>query len=198
AGSSTRSNELLVNLAFQAPSIRIQVPYDVFDLGRNPTLFPAGETLTLLASGLGVNDYMAGSTTTLWSGPNGVPRARTTTWPNPQTLGRSGYLVWNGQPVAQLLARNVPDITGTSSTFRYTEGCSLRTTTTVVGNRRFRFGVNDTVTDAQRLRAYGTATPGYALRIVFLNDAPDGIAAVAPACASFANTPVVIGGLLAQ
>jgi hypothetical protein len=196
AGSSTRSNELLVNLAFDAPSIRIQVPYDVFDLVRNATAFPGGETLTLVASGLGVNDYVAGSNpiTTLWSGPNGVPRAGTTTWPKPQTLARSGYTVWNAQPVAQLLGRTASDFTGNYSTFRYTEGCSVKTSTRVLGSRSLRFGVNDTVADAQRLRSYGTATPGYALRVFFLNDAPGMIASFAPLCESFSSGPVIVVG----
>jgi hypothetical protein len=197
AGSSTRSNELLVNLAFQAPSIRIQVPYDVFDLGRNATAFPGGETLTLVASGLGVNDYVAGSNpiTTLWSGPNGVPRAGTTTWPKPQTLARSGNTVWNTQPVAQLLGRSTPDSTGSYSTFRYTEGCSVKTGTSMLfGSRWLRFGVNDTVADAQRLRSYGTATPGYALRVFFLNDAPGMIASFAPLCQSFPSYPLITLG----
>jgi hypothetical protein len=200
AGSSTRSNELLVNLAFQAPSIRIQVPYDVFDLNRNATVFPAGETLTLVASGLGVNDYLAGSNpvTTVWSGPNGLPRTGTTTWPNPHTLARSGYTIWNSQPVAQLLARTPPGITGAYSTYRYTAGCSVRTGTGLFGNRWFRFGVNDTVADAQRLRGYGTATPGYAVRIFFLKDAPDMIASFAPVCESFLTGPVIGGGVAIQ
>ncbi|NOJ80425.1 hypothetical protein [Myxococcus xanthus] len=169
-GSTTRNNELLVNLKLPAPSIKINVPYDAFDMNRSATLFPSGENLTLLASGLGVNDYVAGVTpqTTLYSGPNGVPRYGSTTWPNAQTLSRATNPVWNGLPIARLLARMSPTVVSTS-TYQYTPGCTFKANNKS-GRASVRFGVNDTATDAQRLRGIFGAAPGYSLRVVFLND----------------------------
>lgn len=169
-GSTTRNNELLVNLMLPAPSIKLNVPYDAFDMNRSATLFPSGENLTLLASGLGVNDYVAGVTpqTTLYSGPNGVPRYGSTNWPNAQTLSRGTNPAWNGVPIARLLARMSPTAVSTS-TYQYTPGCTFKATN-MFGQASVRFGVNDTVADAQRLRGIFGAAPGYSLRVVFLND----------------------------
>ncbi|MCP3064504.1 hypothetical protein LXT21_37595 [Myxococcus sp. K38C18041901] len=199
-GSTTRTNELLVNLKLPAPSIKINVPYDAFDMTRSATLFPSGENLTLLASGLGVNDYIAGVTpqTTLYSGPSGVPRHGSTTWPNPQTLSRASNPVWNAQPIARLLARTSPTVLSTS-TYHYTPGCTFKVNN-MFGSASVRFGVNDTVTDAQRLRGIFGAAPGYSLRVVFLNDFSTTTANAASRCGGMTSGPVVASdvGVLAN
>ncbi|WP_426730604.1 hypothetical protein [Myxococcus faecalis] len=195
AGSTTRTNELLVNLRLPAPSIKINVPYDAFDMTRSATLFPSGENLTLLASGLGVNDYVAGVTpqTTLYSGPSGVPRYGSTTWPNPQTLSRASNPVWYGQPIARLLARTWPTVLSTS-TYQYSPGCTFKAHNTF-GNAAVRFGVNDTVTDAQRLRGVFGAAPGYSLRVVFLNEFNPTTGDGASRCGGMTSGPVVSSDL---
>ncbi|GEN09226.1 hypothetical protein SAMN05443572_105480 [Myxococcus fulvus] len=194
-GSTTRTNELLVNLKLPAPSIKINVPYDAFDMTRSATLFPSGENLTLLASGLGVNDYVAGVTpqTTLYSGPGGVPRYGSTTWPNPQTLSRASNPVWYGQPIARLLARTWPTALSTS-TYQYTSGCTFKAHN-MFGNASVRFGVNDTATDAQRLRGVFGAAPGYSLRVVFLNEFNPTTGDGASRCGSMTSGPVVSSDL---
>ncbi|MGQ0505759.1 MAG: hypothetical protein ACT4TC_10610 [Myxococcaceae bacterium] len=201
-GSSTGTNELRVHLKLPVPSIKLRVPYDAFDLPNGATPFAGGEVLTLIASGLGVNDYVANVSpqTTLWSGPNGVPRAGSTNWPAAQTLSRAAPLVWNDVPVARLLARST---TGgialpTTTTSKYEPGCSIKVPSDrFSSNGWVRFGVNDSAADAQRLRAIFGAAPGYMLRVLFLNDLDPGIANAAPRCKSFSTGPVVspiIGG----
>src|SRR5260221_13904856 len=52
-GSTTQSNQLLINLKIPAPSIDISVPYSAFDVARTPTRFPPGQLIGLIANGLG-------------------------------------------------------------------------------------------------------------------------------------------------
>jgi FG-GAP-like repeat len=169
-GSSTRMNEMLINMKLPVPSVTIQVPYDAFDLDRSATLFPAGEVLALMASRLGMSDYVAGVPTSLWSGPNGVPLAGTTTWPNPRSVARSEPLVWNPGRVAQLMARNSLGTPLRERTYHYQHGCSVKPIAdpSLPGKGWVRFGVNDTASDAQRLRGIGAR--GYSLRVLFLSD----------------------------
>jgi len=165
-GSSTRTGEVLVNLKLAAPSVRIQVPYDAFDMARNPMAFPADDVFTVLASGLSPPDYTAGGQpATLQSGPNGLPRTATTDWPNALTLLRWGSLVLNDAPVARLLARRWDD--QIRATYQYTPGCSISTNSWLPGAVSIKFGVNDTVSDAQRIRPF--FAHGYWLRVFFFD-----------------------------
>jgi hypothetical protein len=165
-GSSSRPGELLVNLKLDAPSIRIQVPYDAFDMARNPTAFPADDVFTILASDLSPPDYTGGGQpATLQSGSNGLPRTGTTDWPNSLTLLRWGSLVLNDAPVARLLARRWDD--QIRATYQYTPGCSIATNSWLPSNVSIRFGVNDTASDAQRLRSYWAH--GYWVRLFFFD-----------------------------
>jgi hypothetical protein len=107
-GSASHTNEVRVNLRFPVSSIGIEVPYDAFDMNRTGTLFGRGEVISVFASGSGMNDTVAQLTpqTTLWSGPNGVPRyPGGLSWPNELTVARSGTLQCNAMPVGRLLAR---------------------------------------------------------------------------------------------
>ena len=170
AAITTQYDEVLMYVLRTQPSIRIQVPYEAFDLGRSATVFPSGQAITLAASGLGMNDYAAGVVpqTTLRSGPNGLPLAGTPTWPNPRMIERSGPLPWEGGPVARLLARTVPNpspVPDPAVTYTYTPGCSVPASTH--GPARILFGVNDTAADAERLRGNLLGGPGYRLRILF-------------------------------
>jgi hypothetical protein len=169
-GSHFRMDEMLIYLKLPVPSVTIQVPYDAFDLDRSATLFPAGEVLTLIASRLGMSDYVAGVPTSLWSGPNGVPLAGTTTWPNPRSVARSQPLVWNPGRVGQLMARNSLGTPLRERTYHYEPGCSVRAIAdpSLRGKGWVRFGVNDSASDAQRLR--GIQARGYELRVLFLSD----------------------------
>ncbi len=71
----TGYQELRVNLLMPGPSVEINLPYDAFDMGRGPMVFPPNQLMLVVAHGLGMNDFIAGVTpqTSLWSGPNGVP-----------------------------------------------------------------------------------------------------------------------------
>jgi hypothetical protein len=160
-GFSTRRDELLVHLDLDAPSVRIQVPYDAFDMVRSGMTFPAGERVAIVASDLSPPDFNGGAgTATLHSGPNGLPRTGTTNWPNALTWLRLGPLVWNDAPVARLLARR--DDPQATVTYQYRPTCAV---VTGVLPTRIRFGVNDTAGDAQRLRP---GSPyGYWVRIFF-------------------------------
>jgi hypothetical protein len=190
AGSRTRTNELLIDFAhFNAPSVTIQVPYDAFDQPRNPTAFTPDDSLALFASGLGMYDEVAGvqPAATLRSGPNGVPLAGTTTWPNPHAVARSEQLVWNGPPVATLLARTAAGAAVGEAMHHYTAGCSVTARSGLPAGSLawIRFGVNDTASDAQRLRA-GFAS-GYQLRVMF---AKNTVLESATPCFSSSPVPV--------
>ncbi len=194
-GSTVSSGQLLIKVKLPVPSIGIHTPYDAFDMVRGSVLFPYGDVVTLLASGMGMNDYVANvsPTTTLYSGPNGVPKAGTPTWPNPLSVARSGNLVWNSQPVGRLLVRR-SDIFSID-TYTYTAGCSIKLPTAgripSVGRSPYlKFGANDTVADAQRLRGIFGAAPGYLLRASFLSELGP-LADTAPRCGSFNSAPVV-------
>lgn len=192
-GSSTRKNELLVYLKLPVPSVGLRVPYDAFDLARGATAFPSGENLTILANGLGMNDAVAGVSpkTTLWSGPNGVPRHGSTNWPAAQTVSRTSPLVWQGAPVARLLARRTDSMFAGSTTYQYTPGCTVKTHSSF-GNASLRFGVNDTAADAQRMRGVLLGAPGYRARVLFLNELGTGIADLAPRCGSTSSVGTVL------
>jgi len=170
-GSTTQSNQLLINLKIPAPSIDISVPYSAFDVARTPTRFPPGQLIGLIANGLGMNDYVAGASPprTLYSGPNGVPLQTPATLSNADTVSRSGALVDSTAAVGQLLAEfpsHTIVLTGTAD-FKYAPRCALK----IPGLRPIGsspvilFGVNDTTADAQRLRSY--AAPGYQVRVIF-------------------------------
>jgi len=191
-GSASVRDELLVNLSMPVPSVMIRPGYDAFDQSRSGSLFAEGELLTLVSSGLGMADYIAGSNpqTMLRSGPNGILLADTATWPNPWTLARSGSLVWQGVPVGRLLVRT-SDLLRTT-TYQYEAGCSVPVTIRFGsggGPVWVRFGVNDTAADAQRLRSpfasvFGAA-PGYDVRVLFLNEL--GGTTQAPRCKFFST-----------
>jgi hypothetical protein len=170
-GSTTQNDELLINLKMPAPSIEIAVPYSAFDVARTPTRFPAGQLIGLVANGLGMNDYIAGTSPqkTLYSGPNGVPLKTPTTLSNAYTVSRSGALIDSSAAVGQLLAKfpsHTIVLTGTSD-FKYTAGCGLKVpkATPIGSSPQILFGVNDTTPDAQRLRSYDAS--GYKLRVIF-------------------------------
>lgn len=166
-GSTTRPGELLVNLALPAASIRIQVPYDAFDMNRTGTAFPPDSAFAILASDLAPADYIGGVPPLLLrSGPNGVPRLGTTDWPNAQTLLRWEQPVWSGAPIGRLLARRSdPQRT---LTYQYTPACSIDPESWFAAPVSIRFGVNDTAADAERLRPT-PAAHGYWLRIFFFD-----------------------------
>ncbi|TQF17122.1 hypothetical protein FJV41_04865 [Myxococcus llanfairpwllgwyngyllgogerychwyrndrobwllllantysiliogogogochensis] len=200
-GSTVQNGQLLVNLKVPAPSIGVRTPYDAFDMTRTATQFPAGDAVLFLASGLGMNDTVANvtPTTTLSSGPNGVPRVGVPTWPFPLTVARTGNLVWNTRPVGRLLARNTSTLKTT--TYNYEPGCSI----TIPGGGTgpggsglstpyLKLGVNDTAADAQRLR--GGFSLGYSVRAFFLSEVGLG-ASLVPSCASVITTPVFENGVLA-
>jgi hypothetical protein len=173
-GSTTRTGELRVNLKLPVPGVTIRVPYDAFDMARGSTVFPRGETLMLLASNLGMNDFIADWTpaTTLKSGPNGVPRAGTSHFPRPQSVARTGSALLDAAlPVGRLLARSEGNIAVTGgTTFNYEPGCAVVIPQQIFLSSTLRFGVNDTPADAQRLR--GNLAPGYDLHVMFANDFP--------------------------
>ncbi len=170
-GTTTSTDLLSVKLKLPFPSVELAVPYDAFDMGRTATRIPGGQKVMLLATGLGMNDYVARVTpqTTLWSGPAGVPRDDSTLLPNMRKVARSGALVDNGASVAQLMAKtSVAPIS--TSTWRYSPGCSITSPgggklVVAGGVPEIRFGVNDTVADAQRLR--GLSAHGYSMRLFF-------------------------------
>ena len=171
-GSTTQIGQLLVNLKVPvslAPSVEIDVPYSAFDVSRTPMRLPPGQVVGLLANGLGMRDLIAGgpANAVLQSGPNGVPQHTSTTLSNEYTVTRTGALVDSGAQVGQLLARFPAFAIRPASDFRYTPGCKLTTSagTVFTGPPEILFGVNDTVADAQRLRAAGAS--GYKVRIVF-------------------------------
>lgn len=171
-GSSTRTNELLVNLRLPAPSVSIHVPYDTFATTRGATAFAHDEIVVLVGNGLGMNDYVAQRIppTTLWSGPNGVPVVGVPAWPNALTVARSDTLAAASKPVGRLLFQTGDVLSGIKvNTFEYTPGCSLKTASgsAAASPSYVRFGVNDTVTDVQRLKGI-RAAPGYILRLVFI------------------------------
>jgi hypothetical protein len=165
-GSSTRPGELLVNLKLPVASIRIQVPYDAFDMNRSGTAFPPDSAFAILASDLAPADYIGGvPPAVLRSGPNGVPRLGTTDWPNAQTLLRWQPPIWSGAPVGRLLARRSdPQRT---LTYQYTPACSIDPESWFAAPVSIRFGVNDTAADAERLRP--AWAHGYWLRIFFFD-----------------------------
>jgi hypothetical protein len=170
-GSSTRSDELLINLRLNAPSVKIQVPYDAFDMSRSSTAFRFGETFRLVASGLSVEDsgwrgdWDWAVPATIRLGSHGIPRFATVDWHNPLTLSRyAGLLPRSELPVGRLLARRSTPLTTT--TYAYTPGCLIQADSAVPTAVRIRFGVNDTVADAQRLRP--NWAHGYWLRIFFV------------------------------
>lgn len=167
-GSTTRTNELLVNIKLPMPSVRIRVPYDAFDLDRGATAFVRGESVMLFGSGLGFSDQAGGISpaTTLRGGPNGVPRQGTTPWPNPRFVTRAGALVNNSKAVGQLMARTSSAFVAGHTTYAYEAGCMLTTSPFVYMSPEIRFGVNDTPADAQRLR--NGFAPGHDLRLVFV------------------------------
>ncbi|MGA9525108.1 MAG: hypothetical protein WBV82_26850 [Myxococcaceae bacterium] len=196
-GSSTSRYLLNVYLKLSAPSVMVRVPYDPFSLPRSATAFPSGETVGLLATGLGVNDEVAGVTprTLLWSGPNGVPRFGTTTVPRVQTLNRTASaMVWSDAPVGRLLARRTDPLISSTTTFQYKPGCTV-TAWSRFGNASLQFGVNDTVADANRLRAITLAAPGYSTRLMFLNELGSQIANAVPPCEAKPSLPVIVGTL---
>jgi hypothetical protein len=168
-GSTTQIGQLLVNIKVPVPSVEIDVPYSAFDVPRTPMRFPPGQVVGLLANGLGMRDLIAGGSAnaSLQSGPNGVPLNTSTTLSNEYTVARSGALVDAGAQVGQLLARFPSFVARPASDFRYAPGCKLTTSAGTVfsGPPAILFGVNDTVADAQRLRASGAQ--GYKVRIVF-------------------------------
>jgi hypothetical protein len=176
AGATTESAQLMVNLRFlTVPSVTIQVPYDAFDQNRSATLFAPDELLTLVASGLGMNDGAAGSEppTTLHSGPNGVPLEGTTTWPKPRVVARTEPPPAAGRAVAQLTVRNTFNDQLRHRSYEYSAGCTVQAfgDPSQPGKAWLRFGVNDIPSDAQRLR--GLAAQGYTLRLFFLSDDND-------------------------
>jgi hypothetical protein len=166
---TTEWDQLLVHLDFGLPSVRIRVPYDAFDMGRGPTVFPAGQAIALFASGVGMHDAAAGMPgTSASAGPNGLPLGGSTTWPNPRALGRSGPLPFPARPVAQLRARSVPSGPEPDFvTYAYSPGCSVPAP--ALEPLWLQFGVNDTAADAARLRQDVVGTWGYQLRVVFLD-----------------------------
>ena len=151
-GSTMQADRLDVHLELPAPSVTIDVPYDAFDMDRSGTAVPLVGSVLLVASDLGPADHVAGGSPqlVLRPGPNGVPRAGAADFPNAHALERSGALVWNGRPVASLLAlRASPQGT---TLYRYTPGCSIDLDPSAGGPMSLRFGINDTAADAQRLR----------------------------------------------
>jgi hypothetical protein len=188
AGSGARTDEMWVNLSLPVPSVTLALPYDAFDMGRNATAFAAGERVSLTASGLGMNDAVAdGGPDTfaaIRSGPNGVPRAGTTDFPVACAVSRTASPVLNAEPVARVLAHTV-----TSSflprTWVYEPGCTVVAPTSFSSTiTSVRFGVNDSASDAQRLRAVVGVAPGYLLRVHFLGYAPS-LAASASLCRAY-------------
>jgi hypothetical protein len=192
-GSTTRSGELLVNLKLPVPGVTIRAPYDAFDMSRGPTLFPRGETLMLLASGLGMNDTIANwsPAATLRSGPNGVPLAGTSHFPRPQSVARSAGLVDGRLPVGRLLARPPSEVVLNDTTYNYQPGCAVVTPTNVFLSPSIRFGVNDTAADAQRLR--GNLAPGYDVHVMFAKEWAI-LADNVPRCGSSSSGGVLSGG----
>ena len=185
-GVTTGSNLLSVKLKLPFPSVEIAVPYDAFDMTRTATRVPAGQSVTLLATGLGMNDAVArvSPQTTLWSGPNGVPRDAASLQPNFRKVARAGTLVDSGASVAQLMAKTSVNPLS-SSTWRYRAGCSVAAPAQrfAMGPSVIRFGVNDTVADAQRLR--GLSAQGYSMRMFF--------GAGGSPCESWTHGPIVGG-----
>jgi hypothetical protein len=167
-GSTTHTNELLVNIRLPMPSVKIRVPYDAFDLDRGATAFVPGESVMLFASGLGMSDFAVETGTTVRGGPNGVPRQGTTPWPNPRSVARTGALVNNNEAVGQLMARTSSTLLASNTNFVYQPGCMLTASPYAVTSPEIRFGVNDTPADAQRLR--NNFAPGHDLRLVFVTD----------------------------
>jgi hypothetical protein len=168
-GTEYLNNEARVLLKIQLPSVEIQVPYDAFALGRTGTMFANNDPIVLVASGLGMYDYVANSSprTSLWSGPNGVPLAGSaTSWPNPETVARTEPLAYPGRPLANLLFRRSSSIG--EATYGYSDGCVDNTDSPELATSRFIvFGVNDTAADAARER--GSLGFGYSLRVFFIN-----------------------------
>jgi hypothetical protein len=171
-GSTTQNNQLLINLEMPAQAIEINVPYSAFDVARTPTRFPPGQLIGIIASGLGMNDYVAGASPplSLWSGPNGVPLHTPATLSNAWTVARTGAVVDGSAAVGQLLMEFPSHsivVTGGTSDFKYTPGCALKIPVArPVGSQPLLlFGVNDTVADAQRLRSYDAL--GYHVRVIF-------------------------------
>jgi hypothetical protein len=185
-GTTTEKDQLLVHLELPMPSIDLHIPYDAFDMDRTGTMLPRGETVAVLASGLGVQGPAADATPpqNVRSGPNGVPRIGMTTWPNAHTLRRGASLVWRDVPVARLLARTVPAPLESIHMYQYTPGCALRPPSRLGSPPTVRFGVNDTIADAQRLRGILLAAPGYDVRVYFLNALSDETARTATLCKS--------------
>ncbi|HEX4036524.1 MAG TPA: hypothetical protein VHX37_00580 [Acidobacteriaceae bacterium] len=173
-GSTTQTDQLLINLKLPAPSVEIDVPYSAFDVTRSATRLPPGQVMTLIANGLGMRDAIAGVVSSppavLESGPDGVPEHTAATLSNEYTVARTGALVDPGAAVGQLLARFPASsivVTG-SSDYRYHYGCKLTAavkSSPLTGPPQILFGVNDTTGDAQRLRAL--AATGYKLRVLF-------------------------------
>lgn len=166
-GTADLIDEVRIFLQIPTPSVQIAVPYNTFASGQAGTPFGGNEPLLLLASGIGMSDYVANLSpqTKLWSGPMGVPLAgAVTTWPNPETVQRSTPITYPGQPVANLLMR-ISGILGTT-TFAYTNGCVIGAATVQPGVRQISWGVNDTAPDAARLRDY-LAAGGYSVRVFF-------------------------------
>jgi hypothetical protein len=185
-GSASAADELWVNLRLPVPSVTIGVPYDAFDMGRNATLFPAGEKIALTASGLGMSDAPADISppVTVRSGPLGVPRAGTAFFPRPMAVTRAAPLPRPPLAVGRLLARTSSGPLYLPRYWYYAPGCAvvapLSTTSTFSS---VRLGVNDSAEDARRLRDAGAA-PGYTLRAHFLEFQPI-LARDYPACVSY-------------
>jgi hypothetical protein len=198
--STTRSGELLFTANLTLPSITIQTPYVSMAEERAGTVVPRGERVLIVASGLGMNDSAAGTSpaTSLWSGPNGVPRAGTVPWGNPRVVARVRPLPSSSAPVGMLLARprlvsyggvsnasvnREPEVSptgdvnlGGEKVFRYAPGCVVsapKRPPVSLGVKReaeIRFAVNDSPGDARRLRSL--AAKGYRVRLIFLGAAP--------------------------
>jgi len=156
---------------------------------------PPNQAIALVASGLGMRDDIAEGTpqSRLSSGPNGVPLHTGAAFPLEQTVTRDGALVDNGAQVAQLLAefptgQIVPTETVPTGPmdFRYTAGCGLTgpAVEPLKGMPQIRLGVNDTKSDAQRLRSLDAL--GYSVRLFF--GLPFGVPGTA--CTSSYSPPV--------
>jgi hypothetical protein len=189
-GATTQTDQLLINFKLQASSVEIDVPYDAFDMSRTATRLPPNQVIALVASGLGMRDSVAGGTaqSTLSSGPDGVPLHAHASFPFELAVTRNGPLVDSGAQVAQLLAefptrQIVP--TGTTD-FRYTAVCALTGPPSgpLTGAPQIQLGVNDTKSDAQRLRSLDAL--GYSVRLFF--GLPFGVPGTA--CTSSYSAPV--------